>query len=190
MKLFSILIITMFVFISCSQNTRYSDNQKNIKTAQDKSKLIIDLSKMPYITGKGRIQDKEYNPNVPLIDEIIAYGKESIPVLIDMLDDETEVPHQVFSFWPRNTIGDIALAILTDLTTDSTWIKSTIPGTSYEDILGVEKDPDVPFWNYLYDYIEKHGRKEIKEKWHNIWLKYKDKIYWDSKERCFKIERN
>lgn len=148
----------------------------------------IDLSKMPHLSPKGRIQDKDYNPDILLVDEMIGMGTNTIPFLISKLADETEVDHQVMCLWPVNTVGDIALVVLTDLVTDSSWRRQTIPGTSWEELLGQKKDPKIPSWQYVHEYVEKHGRRSLQAKWQKIWTEHHDHIGWDEKQRCFKID--
>jgi hypothetical protein len=147
----------------------------------------LDLSQVPPLCPKGRVQDKEYNPDVYVVNELIKKGKEAIPLLISKLADDTDVNHQVMCFWPGNTIGDIALVILTDLTTDSSWRHHTIPGTSWDDLLEQKFDPNIPTWSVLHSYVREHGRQNIKEKWEIIWDRHKENIYWDDTQRCFNI---
>jgi len=48
------------------------------------------LSKIGGVTPKGRVQDRDYN-NLPVVENLIAHGREAIPFLIAKLDDETEI---------------------------------------------------------------------------------------------------
>lgn len=95
----------------------------------------VDLSKIDHLSPKGRVQDKVNNPQLPVIDALIAMGTQSIPLLIEMLGDDTEIDHQVIDYDPLLTVGETAFVILTDLTSDSTWSRSTIPGASRDEIL-------------------------------------------------------
>jgi len=73
----------------------------------------VDLTTITHFAPKGRVQDKSYNPNEPVIDSLVAKGTGSIPLLIELLDNDTIIDHQVLD-WPQNSVGDIAFVILTD----------------------------------------------------------------------------
>jgi hypothetical protein len=146
----------------------------------------IDLSGIDRVAPKGRVQDKDYN-NLAVIDELLANGNDAIPFLITKLDDDTEISHHVFDFWPGPaTVGDVAFVILTDFTTDSSWRTHTIPGTDLDSMLG-NYDPRLPGVERLARFVEKHGRKPIRKKWEKIWAEQKDQIIWDERERCFTV---
>jgi hypothetical protein len=149
----------------------------------------VELSKIEHFCPKGRVQDREYNPHLPVIDTLIEKGTNAIPLLIEMLSDDTPIDHQIIDYWPSHTVGDIAFVILTDLTTDSSWKTSTIPGASWDEVLG---RPDtnyfiIPGYYQLQDFKQKHGSKEIQRRWQKVWLEHQAQIYWDPKERCFKL---
>lgn len=146
----------------------------------------IDVSQIGHIASKGRVQDKEYNDEA-IIDQLIANGKESIPFLISKLEDETVINHHVLDYWPGPaTVGDVAFVILMDFTTDSSWTKNTISGTDPDSLLG-KYDPNLPGVERLTRFVEKHGRKPVRQRWEKVWADHKDQIVWDEKERCFKI---
>lgn len=151
-----------------------------------KSKVLrFDLARicggMPddHCSPKGRFQDG----GSIVIDEIIAGGKDSVPVLIGMLTDTRRTKTPIEDYWSVTYIGDIAFMVLADLFLDSSWQHATVPGTGWE-MLGA--DPQGPAETQLRDYILKHGRASLKAKWTKLWEQYKDKVYWDEKERCFK----
>ncbi|MCM3872084.1 MAG: hypothetical protein ND895_15485 [Pyrinomonadaceae bacterium] len=158
--------------------------------ASDKSKSAvseIDISKIGRIAPKGRVQDKDYN-DIEVVDQLIAKGKDSIPFLISKLDDGTTIHHHVIDYWPGDmTVGDVAFVILSDFTTDSTWARATIPGADRDTILG-KADPNAPGVERVARFVDKYGRKPIRQKWEEIWLKYKDQIVWDDQQRCFKAK--
>lgn len=160
-------------------------------SATDKLHQRFDLSKIgPVIDGhkfcedKGRLQDYPSE----MMDKIITAGPDSVPVLIGMLTDarmaKTEEP--IICYWPGMAIGDIAFCLLEDLFLNSDWTKATIPGVAWNDILGPEDN--LPAWEQLHSFIRKHGRRAIQLKWQAQWEKYKDRIFWDPKERCFKLK--
>jgi hypothetical protein len=155
-------------------------------TKQKKPLSEIDLSKIGHIAPKGRVQDKHYN-HLEVVEDLIANGKESIPFLINKVDDETVIDHQVEDYWPEITVGDVALLILSSLSLDATWTNQTIPGTSWEELFEAEMSADVSFLEYYQTQIGEHGRNRVKAKWEKIWATYKDRIVWDDQERCFKL---
>jgi hypothetical protein len=63
--------------------------------------IAVDLSRIGHVAPKGRVQDKQYNPTDPVIDALIEAGPASIPFLVQKLEDDTEIEHSVFDFWPR-----------------------------------------------------------------------------------------
>jgi hypothetical protein len=121
------------------------------------------------------------------MDQIIAAGPKSVPVLIGMITDarmaKTEEP--IICFWPGMAIGDIAFCTLEDLFLNGDWTKSTMPGSGWNDLLG--PDEGRPSWE-LSGFIRKHGREALQAKWQGLWDKYGDQVFWDPKERCFKLK--
>ena len=81
---------------------------------------LVDISKMPVLTSKGRIQDGDTalgDRNHIAID-LVANGKDSIPFLINQLENEAEMDRHVMNYWYQLFVGDMAHIILTDLFTD------------------------------------------------------------------------
>jgi hypothetical protein len=158
----------------------------NLLTAAER----VELSAITLFSPKGRVQDKDYNPNQPVIDSLIAQGTNSIPLLINLLDNDTLIDHQVINYWPSQTIGDLAFVILTDLTTGIGWTNTTIPGASWNEMLGSKPDPNIllPAFNQLVDFKKKHGSKELKRRWQKLWAEHHNRIYWDARARCFKLK--
>jgi len=146
----------------------------------------IDLSKIGHTAPKGRLQDLDYN-QLKVIEDLISNGKESIPFLINQLTVEKKIKGHVKDYWNEVKVGDVAFFILTDFFTDGSWERSTIEGASFNEFLGCN-DPKLPADYCYYNYIEKHGRKNIKARWQKIWKENKDKIYWDEAERCFRLK--
>jgi hypothetical protein len=157
----------------------------------NKQHLQFDLAKIGDVVDgrqicedKGRLQDY---PSKTMA-EIIASGPKSVPILIGMLTDArmAKTPEPIICFWPGMAIGDIAFCLLEDLFLNSDWTKATIPGVSWNDILGPEDN--LPAWEQVHSFIRKHGRKAIQSKWQAQWQNYKDRVFWDPKERCFKLK--
>lgn len=152
----------------------------------------IDLTTIKHIVPKGRAQDgileDEDFRKLSIADDLIAHGKYSIPFLITKLDDETEMKRQTIDFWYEVYVGDVALIILNDFFTRDDGTTSTIPGFSWDEFLERGNDKDSMGEQILRNYIEKHGRKNIKERWQKMWDDNKENIFWDKTEKCFKIE--
>jgi hypothetical protein len=154
-----------------------------VKVAAAKPRFdLLQLGVVAPCVAKGRLQEMHFATT----DEIVAAGKEAVPVLIELIADERKLSEPVICFWHDMTVGDLAFAILTDLFQDSTWTKSTVAGASQEEMLG-PKAEDTPFVNHYLDYVEQQGRKSLQDKWWRIWDRVKDSLYWDEKELCFKV---
>jgi hypothetical protein len=147
----------------------------------------VNLSAITHLAPKARAQDQSYNPSQAVIDSLVAKGTNSIPLLIELLDNNSNINHQILDYWPSNTIGDIAFVILTDFVQDPRSRASTIPGASWEEFLG-HPDPNVPGWIQLEEFKRTHGSQEIKRRWQKLWSEYHERIYWDSKGRCFRLK--
>lgn len=194
MKKSSVIFITLFLLASCagSHSARLGDSVVPAPTPAPASPAPviqlseINLAEIGFIAPKGRVQDREYN-QLPVVEQLISRGKESIPYLIGKLGDETKVKGPVMEFWSDMRVGDVALIILTDFFTDSTWERGTIPGATWDEFLGRGKDKDLTAEQLLRRYIARHGRRGIRERWQRIWEENKDKIFWDEGERCFKV---
>lgn len=146
----------------------------------------IDLATIGRVAPKGRVQDREYN-DLPVVTNLIALGKESVPYLISKLDDETKIESHVFDYWSEVRVGDVALIILTHFFTDSRWQNTTIPGVGWNEFLERGANRDLTGEQVLRNYISKHGRKQIRERWQALWREYQHKLVWDENEKCFKV---
>jgi hypothetical protein len=145
----------------------------------------FDLARIGALAPKGRVQDKDYN-RLPVVEVLIAHGKESIPYLISKLDDETKIGGHIVDYWYDVRVGDVALIILTDFFTDPTWQNTTIPGVGWDKFLERGTNTDLTAEQVLRNYISKHGRSKINARWQKLWEEHRDKVQWDEKERCFK----
>ena len=157
---------------------------------QERARQIaaIDLAKIGHIQSKGRVQDEQYN-RLEVVERLIAGGKESIPFLISQLESEKRVQGQVIDFWSKVTVGDLAFIILLDFFLDPTWSGSTISGLTWEEFLEVKKDSGQDAQQQLRSYISKHGRRQIKARWQRVWEENQERLYWDEKDRCFKLRQ-
>jgi hypothetical protein len=119
------------------------------------------------------------------MDQIIAQGKTSIPILISQLTDTRRTKEPIYDFWSYTTAGDIASFILNDLFTDSDWTTSTMPGL--ESLQNKEdkcEDGAEACWRR---FLKKHGRKFVQDQWRAAWNANQDRIFWDEKARCFRV---
>ena len=91
---------------------------------------VTDLMDIKHIGPKGRVKDKEYNPNSPVIDELINNGKSSIPFLIERLKSKKAYGPGVLDLWPYVEERHVALSILTDFFLDSSL--ASLASTPYE----------------------------------------------------------
>jgi hypothetical protein len=187
----ALLVVLIVTAITCAQTeasrSKAAGAGSQPPAATGKKPLSqIDISEIDQIAAKGRVQDKEYN-DIEEIDDLIANGKDAIPFLIGKLEDRTAIRRRVIDYWRGQiAVGDLAFVILSDFSRDSTGTKTTIPGADLDSLLG-PSDPDLPFVERLFRFVEKHGRKPIRQKWEKIWSTYKDRIVWDEQERCFKV---
>ncbi len=146
----------------------------------------LDLAQIGHISSKGRVQDSEYN-NLEIVTKLIERSTRSIPFLISKLEEEAKTMKPVMDFWSKTTVGDIALIILVDFFTDSTWKKATIDGVGWDEILE-RRTPDLTAEDVLRNYIREHGRGAIRMKWEKVWRENKDRLDWDEIEKCFRIK--
>ena len=121
------------------------------------------------------------------MDKIIAAGPDSVPVLIGMLTDAGMAKQRSYHLLLAGdgnrrhcllSAGGLVSKLGLDKGHDS-W-------RSLERHSGPEDN--LPAWEQLHSFIRKHGRRAIQLKWQAQWEKYKDRIFWDPKERCFKLK--
>lgn len=159
---------------------------------QKKPLSEIDLTEIKH-KAKSRAQDDglegENFVELSIADDLLAHGKDSIPFLISKLDDETEMKRGTVDFWYNVYVGDVALIILNDFFTKKDGIASTIPGFSWDEFLERGNDKKSMSIDILRNYIEKHGRKGIQDRWQKMWDENKDKIYWNETEGCFDLRK-
>jgi hypothetical protein len=134
--------------------------------------------------AKGRLQDKEYCDS-KLMDQIVTRGKRAIPILISQLTDTRVTTEPIFDFWAQTTTGDIAYFILNDLFTDSDWKTFNVPGLEARKWENCREDEDSQScWRR---FLKKHGRKFVQNQWLAAWNANKDRVYWDTQARCFRL---
>lgn len=187
-----ILLVSMIASTCSEKNLPLITNPTELKQEMPTPVLEqIDISKMPPLSPKGRMQDDETdalgNKNQIVMD-LVAHGKNSIPFLINQLDDEIPMNRHAMNYWYRLYIGDMAHIILTDLFTDETETNSTVPGFGWDEFLERGDDKASMGEEILRRYIRKYGRRHIKERWQKMWNENKESIFWDEQCRCFRLQ--
>jgi hypothetical protein len=129
----------------------------------------------------GRFQDKAYCDS-KVVEQVLALGKDAIPLLIAELTDERKTHHSIYDLWKYTAAGDIANSMLLDLFTAPDLRVSDMPEL---DALQMDcKKPGETCWR---KFLHKKGRKFVQEQWQAAWNAHKDDIYWDEKARCFRL---
>ena len=150
--------------------------------------IAMDLHLIGHVAAKGRVQDKTFNPTVPIVDALIQSGPAAIPFLVSKLEDDTEIDGPVLDYWPRVHVGDVALLLLCDFFSRPDRKRSTVPGMSWDTILE-RRNADVPAWTLLDDFLTKYGRVGLRRKIEAMLKPHHGRFAWDEKERCFKPDK-
>lgn len=161
--------------------------------AQNRSKTPlskIDLLKIQNWGPANRFQDADrdipsHAATRKIADEMLLNGTAVIPFLISKLDDRRKLKETVVDFWSGMTVDELAFVILTHLVTDTNR-KSSIPGFTFDEFLG-RTNRDKSSVNLYYDFVNKYGRDEIKKRWQTMWNENKSRLYWDRKDRVFRL---
>jgi hypothetical protein len=119
--------------------------------------------------------------------DILAAGKQAIPVLISQLTDTDRTKRPIQEGWSYTNSGDVAYIVLVSLFTSPE---------------GTFNLPEVPTWKSVMrgcntgvegcwrEYVRKTGRESVQEAWLKAWNEHKDQIFWDSKSRCFRLAKS
>jgi hypothetical protein len=116
------------------------------------------------------------------MDQIVADGKASIPILISQITDARWIAEPVYDYWPKIRTGELAYLILDNLFIDDTWTKSTKPE------FFSEPKCDQPAWVCWAEFRKTHTLAALQAKWMEFWKQNQDRIYWDAKSRCFRLQ--
>jgi hypothetical protein len=133
--------------------------------------------------SKGRTQDCSGK----VMQEILAGGKSSIPILISQLTDTALTEEPIEDYWGHTNSGDVAYIVLTDLFLDADWETFNMPGVP--DWPTVMKGCDLGAEGCWRKYLRKHGRKSVQQAWLRAWNLWKDRVYWEPTARCFRISK-
>jgi hypothetical protein len=149
---------------------------------------VPNLLDIEHISPKGRVQDKEYNKNSSVIDELIEMNKSAIPFLISRLESKKPLQHGVIDLWYYAEERHLALIILTYFFLDQTWKKSTLPSFCFSAIIESKKYPGMPACEIINEHFNAEQWKALQQRWLAMWETNKDQIYWDSEGKFFRIE--
>jgi hypothetical protein len=135
-----------------------------------------------FCRGKARMQDCG---DSPVMDQVLAGGKSSIPILISQLPETRKTGSPIEDFWSYTTAGDVAFILLTDLFTDKDGASPTMPqALSWTNITAGCDDGDEGCWR---KYVHDHGIRAVQQSWENAWQANQGRIVWDSDARCFRL---
>jgi hypothetical protein len=129
----------------------------------------------------GRFQDKKYCDS-KVVDQVVALGKDAIPILIAELTDERKTKHSVYDLWKYTTAGDIANSLLYDLFTAPDLNMTDLP-----ELDALQHDCQKPGEACWRKFVHKKGRKFVQKQWETAWDAHKGDIYWDTEARCFRL---
>jgi hypothetical protein len=147
--------------------------------------LHVDLRRIGHVAPAGRVQDKDLNPHLTVVDQLVAAGPGAIPFLVSKLEDGTPVPGHVFDYWVDVRVGDIALVILVDFFMKRDFKTMTVPTLDWY-VLLERGDPNKPDAELLANYVARHGRRELRQKVERLLEPYAGRFVWDPTELCFK----
>lgn len=133
--------------------------------------------------AKGRVQDCSGK----VMQQILADGKDAIPILIGQLTETAVAKNQIADYWSGTRSGDVAFVVLNDLFTDGDLHTFGMPGVP--DWSTVQKGCDGQSQACWDEYIRRHGRMSVRQAWQRAWNLHKGQIHWDAKAQCFLISR-
>jgi hypothetical protein len=185
-----LLIISALLAAACSRAPAKVTEPLPVKQESNVPAVplsVINLADIGSIAPKGRVQDRDFH-NLAVVTSLIQHGKDAVPYLISNLDNETKIDGHVMDYWSEVRVADVALIILCDFFSDSSG-QPTLPKVGWDEFLEREPQTDLTGEQLLRNYVSKHGRKAIKDRWQALWLEYRDRLFWDESERCFKVTR-
>jgi hypothetical protein len=134
--------------------------------------------------AKGRVQDCPES----VMKQILADGKNAIPVLISQLTETARTKFQIADYWSDTRSGDVAYVVLTDLFTKPDMEASEMPGVpDWKTLMNGCQTMAQGCWD---EFIHKNGRKSVQRAWLHAWNVHKGQVYWDSKVQCFRLSKN
>lgn len=134
--------------------------------------------------AKGRVQDCSGK----VMQEILADGKNAIPILISQLTETARTKNEIADYWGDTRSGDIAFVVLNDLFTDAnshTFGMPRVPNWST-----VQKECNMAAQACWDEYVRKHGRMSVRQAWQRAWELHEGKVHWDAKAQCFRVSED
>ena len=135
--------------------------------------------------GKYRVQDC---PPASVTRQILADGKNAIPILISQLTETARTKYQIADYWGETRSGDVAFVMLNDLFTDADLRTFGMPGVP--DWSAVQRGCNQAAQACWNEYLRKHGRMSVREAWQRAWNLHKSEIHWDAKAKCFRVSKS
>lgn len=181
-----ILKVVFLLAFSCSAGLALPGKRSHTGHQHPPARLSLDLVKLaegPCISNT-RLQDAENHGRRELMEKIIRHGTDSIAALADSLTNSRPTPQPVRCNWHATAVGDVALFALMDLFRDRN-LHSTVPELEWDTFLE-RSSPALTQEQVLRDFIRKHHRAGLQEKWNGFWKEHKEEVIWDSSDRCFR----
>ncbi len=174
------LIFFLMLTLTVAQDTAAAQG----RTRNKEDLAVIDLLRAtPRLVSKGRVQDPDYNHNVPIVDEMESRGGAIITGLIGLVESEERLDHQVLDFWPNMKVGDLAFVLLVDLFADGNG-KPVFSDISWTSLIET-KDATRSSHDRFYDFVNSKGRDALREKLSQFWENNQDTIGWNQMSRNF-----
>ena len=129
---------------------------------------------------KGRSQDCSDK----LMAEILARGKDSIPILISQLTETERTKKPAEEGWTYTESGDVAYIILVSLFTDTKGKFNLADVPTWKNVI---KGCNLSMEGCWREYVHNNGRKSVQKAWMDAWNLHKANIHWDPAQRCFEI---
>ena len=135
--------------------------------------------------AKGRVQDCSSGK---VMQQILADGKDAIPILISQLTEAAITKNQIADYWSGTRSGDVAFVVLNDLFTDTDLHTFGMPRVP--DWATVQKGCNRASQTCWDEYLRKHGRMSVRQAWQRAWGLHKGQIHWDAKAQCFRVSKD
>lgn len=151
--------------------------------------LTINLFKLASgpCMNKGRLQDAEFDKSKERLQEmnrIMHHGTDAVEALADSLTNSHPVPPMVCG-WRGMALGDVALITLLDLFRDPGG-RPTVSELNWDTFLE-RSSPKLSAEQILRDFVRKHRRHGLRDKWDAFWNEHKDELIWDEQDHCYRL---
>jgi hypothetical protein len=123
----------------------------------------------------------------PVMRQILADGKDAIPILISQLAETSRAKLEIVDYWGDTRSGDVAFIVLTDLFADEDGHSFLPPGVPGWDT--IMKSCEYSASGCWVVYLRKHGRKSVQDQWQQAWGRHKNEITWDASGHHFRVSK-